>query len=114
MATELAIAMTKNSMAPSRKLLYESGIFLDVAAGSTHIPIIASARVIMATTVLTIPSQYAAVHSCFSMFILLLVDSRRRHRLPKTTHRHNDLHPYYGLHFSALSGCGKYTPKRAL
>ena len=57
MATELAIAMTKNSMAPSRKLLYESGTFPDVAAGNTHTPIIARARVIKARTVQMTPIQ---------------------------------------------------------
>ncbi len=56
MATELAIAMTKNNMAPSRKLLYEIGIFPGVT-GSTNTPIAARARVIKARTVLMIPIQ---------------------------------------------------------
>jgi hypothetical protein len=56
MATELAIAITKNSMAPSRKLLYEIGIFPGVT-GSTNTPIAARARVIKARTVLMIPIQ---------------------------------------------------------
>ena len=49
MATELAIAMTKNSIAPSRKLLYEIATFPTVAAGNTNTPIAVSSRVIRAT-----------------------------------------------------------------
>jgi hypothetical protein len=44
-------------MAPSRKLLYESGAFPDVATGSTHTPIIARALVIKARTVQMTPLQ---------------------------------------------------------
>ena len=56
MATELAIAMTKNSMAPSKKLLYVIGIFPDVEV-DTKTPNTASSRVIKARTVEMIPIQ---------------------------------------------------------
>lgn len=56
MVTELAIAMTKNSMAPSRKVLYEIGTFPGVAV-NTNTPTTARARVIIATTVHIIPIQ---------------------------------------------------------
>jgi len=57
MAAELAIAMTKKSRAPSRKLLYEIGILPDVAAGNTNTPIAVSSRVITATTAEATPIQ---------------------------------------------------------
>jgi hypothetical protein len=57
MAAELAIAMTKNSMAPSRKLLYEIGFLPAVAAGRANIPATASTRVIKAKTVEMTPIQ---------------------------------------------------------
>jgi hypothetical protein len=56
-ATELAIAMTKNSMAPSRKLLYEIGFFPNVGAESANTPITASSRVITARAVEMTPIQ---------------------------------------------------------
>ena len=56
MATELAIAIIKKRMAPSRKLLYVIGIFPD-AEVDTKTPNTASSRVIKARTVEMIPIQ---------------------------------------------------------
>jgi len=68
-STELAMAITKKRIAPSRKVRYEIGILPAAAAGvegNRKIPSTASPRRTTATIVLMRATQYATVDSVFS------------------------------------------------